>query len=138
MAASRSAVTSRIAPIMFGRLPGRRRQQDALVLDDAIPAVPVPQPVLAAEGLELRHAAPHRLAHAGAVVGVHVAEPALEAAGEAARGQAEDAVEPLAEVDRAGLDVPVVEDVEGDAEEGAQAGIAEGQRRLRRRALDAG
>ena len=48
------------------------------------------------------------------VVRVRPVEPAPDVAREATRSQTEHGIEVLAEVDRAGLDVPVVEDFEGN------------------------
>ena len=65
---------------------------------------------------------------------------ALEPAGEVARklpgGEPQHVVDLLAEVDRPGLHVQVVEDVEGDRQKRLQPRVVLGERRLGRGAVD--
>ena len=114
-----------------GRGAVRADQDDPLVAHREIGAVPAPQAVLAAERTAGGDALPDVGADRVVIVRVHVLEPALEAAGEVAGRHAEQLVELLGEVHGPRLDVPVVEDVEVDAQERLEPRVGLRQRRLR-------
>ena len=113
-------------------------EQDALVRHQGPGAVAAPQAILAAERLAPEDALRQRLHGRVVVVEVDAVQPALDAARESSRGQAQHLVDPVGEGDRAGLDVPVVEHVERDVEERLQALVAGGDGRLRLGACVAG
>ena len=99
-------------------------QQDALVADGRPGAVAAAQAILAVERGATQDALRQGLHRRVVVVQMDAVEPALDAPREPARGQAEHLVDTVREGDRTGLDVPVVEHIEGDVEKRLQTFVA--------------
>ena len=107
------------------------REQHALVGHGGPGAVATAQTVLTGERQPVQDAVRQGLHRRVVIVQVDALEPPFDAAWEAAHGQVEHLVDPVGEGNRPGLDVPVVEHVEGHVEEGLQALVAGGDGRLR-------